>query len=210
MLTGIGTIGGAIAVGLTLWVGRNALTKYREQKKADKQIDVAVSIVATAHQLRSALSHIRNTFSKGGYDQYEAATHLKSVGIDPTADRPLFERMISTRMIHLRAAKFAPLFERAQEVLATAKAYFSETNVPEKFRGLAECYTNILVFADGYPDCGAREDRISIATMEFIFAGITSGSPDKFAAELDESMSEIERVLIRVIRPERKPLWAAR
>ena len=203
MITGIGTCLGAGAIIFGAFIGRDALSKFREQTKTSKQIDAALDVVATAHQLKSALSHIRNTRS-GGNDYYEARAYLKSVCAEPDNDDALFQRMILAKMIHLRAEKFTPLFRRSQEVLAIAKAFFADSAVPEKFRGLAESYINILVFADGYPAFGGNGDSISSNTIEFIFAGGLIGSPDKFAAEIDESVSMLERILTPVIRPEYK------
>ena len=199
MLSGFAALITAPTIIIAALIGKRAVSDFRDQKKADKEIDVADKILATSYQLRTAIIDMRNTIADG-YDYFEVHSQLaQRINLETlTIERK--DRMVRVGMMHHRALKYKTLFDQAQEVLAFARAYFPE-QISEKYRGLAEVYKNLLLFADGYAGGLGEEDAVGfLETKKFIFAGGINGSPDEFAKSVNDDVGLLERELFPIIR----------
>jgi hypothetical protein len=64
MLTGIGTILGAFAIGVAAFVGRETVEGWKRQKKEERRMDAAERILTLAYELRSLLEAARSPLTE--------------------------------------------------------------------------------------------------------------------------------------------------
>lgn len=122
MLQGIGTLAGVGAVIIAAHVGANA---WRQQKLAERRLEMAERILTATHKARSALSFIRGILMAGG-ELKSASEQLASqpgYAEIPEEQRPraIHAQALINRMVACRAE-----IEALDDCLPLARAWFNE------------------------------------------------------------------------------------
>ncbi|HEX7711512.1 MAG TPA: hypothetical protein VF418_11320 [Sphingomonadaceae bacterium] len=126
MLSGIGTIGGAIAVLGAAWFGATTFDRWKQQKLAERRIEQAERILTATYKVRRHLSYVRNPAMWGG-ELAAAEDKLKASGEWDKAGGEDERRKLTTAQAYynrINDAKEAR--QNLDECLPMARALFSD------------------------------------------------------------------------------------
>ncbi len=195
MLTGIGTIAGAIAIVTAALLGKAAVKDYNVEKRAEKRLDFAEQILASAYKMQSALKSIRSPFSSAN-DLQSSKEELAESGVLAKLRPEQEDRFIQANVFYQRIRGFADTFENAEGLLPYARGYFGETTY-ETLRSLIGKAHEVRMSASAYAqDRGANPDRT--LRHEEVIWGI--GDDDPTTTAINSSVSELETILLPEIR----------
>lgn len=122
MLSGIGTIGGAVVVFITAIMARSTFSDWKKQKITERRLVHAEDILAAAYRVRSDLKACRSRFMSA-YETDNAKEHLKTV------------------------EGFLDVSDERQEKLARAQAYYNRINNAKEDR---EALYRVVPFAKAH------------------------------------------------------------
>lgn len=207
MLGGIGAVGGAIAVGVAAWIGREELSKLRAKKTAERQFEAAESILAAAYNAQDAIAGIRANLMEG-FELLSAEDALKKAneGFDRLDDAEK-KGYISRTAIYRRAELYKASFDAVFEVLPLAKIFFDD-QVEKYLKDLLLARRRVLVSADMLPDINkmdgwGKEDRdLAVQVRRDIYDG-HGNEEDKVGKMVVEAVSQLNAKLLPMLRAEK-------
>jgi hypothetical protein len=209
MLSGIGTIGGALAVGVTALLGRSALKDYQAQRQVERRMAHAEALLASAYQLEMALDSIRSPMSTASEldasrQDLEDRNQLSGITKEKS------DRFVQANVFYIRAKYFDEQFEEAVRLLPYAAAFFGK-EVKDALYSLIHNRHSVRAYADAYAQSLGHDKDFD----KKIQAGIWKGfgkvyGEDEITDKTANSISVLEQNLFPIIRPENKKRFQLR
>ena len=204
VLSGLGALAQAAAIGCAAWMASNTFEGWRRQKLSERRIEQAERILTATYKVRRGLSLIRNP-AMWGHELAAAEEKLKADGQWPlgqhdqsrlTTQQAYYNRLNATREDRVALEQCQPM----------ARALFGE-----QLEIALETLNRQAHTVRVYVDSAARaRDRMSPEHREKIDAAIFEGWPkgDDGPNEMDEIIAAqvklIEDSLVPVLRLETK------
>lgn len=202
MLSGIGTIGGGIALVIAAVLGRKAVEDIRREKLAEREISHAEKALTIAYQLESAISSIRSPVSTGIESQHsreELIEHDWFQALDPAAQ----DKTIYTNIFYQRIRSYDEDFKEGYSILPTLKAFFG-TEAEAALRTILHARHKVRVYADAYQRDRGNDLDHTRKIQSYIWEGALPGEIDPIGADVEKSMTALEDQLIPIIRANAK------
>jgi hypothetical protein len=202
MLAGIGAVGGAIAVGVATWLGRNALASFQSQRQLERRMEHAESILASAYQLQTALEAIRSPMSTAHeLEQSEKELSEGNVLTNLPAERK--DRYVQANVFYIRTRYFDDDFSAAQKLLPLAAAFF-DPPVKDALGKLVHNRHVVRVYADAYAQDFGNDQDFDRKIRAAIWKGFAqSAGQDEVTASTVGAVRTLEEHLLPIIRSER-------
>ena len=195
MLSGIGAISGAVAVGVAAWLGSDALRNFREQKISERQIEHAERTLAITYKLEDALKSLRSPMSTA-HELTESEKQLQTQDGFKSMPESELKRFVQANVYYLRIRQSQTTFDEAFEALPYARAYF-DREVEQSLRKLVQCRRTVQVYADAY----ARDRGVDAALDKKISETLWEGyGDDPMTREIEGAIARTEDRLLKVIR----------
>lgn len=199
MLSGIGTIGGAVAVLIVAILGSDALTNFRAQKMAERQMEHAEEILATSYRLKSALDQIRSPFSSST-ELEKSKADLEKGDVLNGMPAARAEKFVQANVYYIRSNNFSEEFSKAYDLLPYAAAYFGQ-EVKNSLEMLIQNRHRIRVFADAYARDRGSDNVLDKQVSAALWKGYAIDTEDdQITKTTDAAVENLEGVLIPIIR----------
>ena len=207
MLTGWGTVGSAIAIGIATFAGRRALSDYRAQKLTDRQIFVAENALTAAYAAQDAVEGIRGRWMPAA-ELHATEEQLKDLGMDldgmSEAEKSAY---LQRGVIYRRAEFFKADFDAIFAAIPAVRAYFSQTSV-DALKQFPRARNRILTSSDMLPMMASGDDRedreLYRSVRSDVFGLGGTEEKDQIQDLLQAAMEKLENELLPIVRPENK------
>jgi len=202
MLSGIGTIGGAVALVVAAALGRRAIKDIRHEKITEREINYAERALTSAYKLANAISSIRSPITTG-FETQQSRQELEETDWFANLDSESKERTVYSNIFYQRIRSYQDDFNEASLLLPSLKAFFgSETQ--NALREMIHARHIVRVYADAYiRDRGQNPDH-SRTIERHIWEGALPDEIDPIASTCNSSVSKLEEVLLPIIRSDAK------
>jgi hypothetical protein len=206
MLTGLGTLAGAGSIIIAAFLGRSALSDYRNQKVTDREIEVADQALTAAYRAEDAIEGIRARWMPAA-ELNASEAQLKELGMTldgmPDAERSAH---VSRGAIYKRAEYFKDDFEAVFEAIPRVRAFFGN-DAAEALKSFARARNRILSSADMLPIIsrdGDADRATSQSIRRDIYGKWQEGDDDPVGQMVSEAIELLEGKLTPVLRPAKK------
>jgi hypothetical protein len=126
MLSGIGTIIGALAVIYAAHKGSDTFKQWRRQKNEERRIELAEQVLTLAYKLRRAIEGIRSP-AMWGAEQGEVYDELRKNGVINDQTPEGHKGILATAQATMsRSNVHKPLWDALLDTMPTAKAVFGD------------------------------------------------------------------------------------
>lgn len=124
MLSGLGTIGGAIVVFFAAKIGKDTFTDWKRQKIEERRIDLAEAALTLAYKLQGAIGSIRGPFAFAGeVAAAEANLREQSLLTDQTPEAQKGSLSQAQTTLN-RITRFGDLYDTLAELRPSTRAVF--------------------------------------------------------------------------------------
>ena len=207
MLSGIGGIAAAIAIGAAALVGKRTVDDWREEKLGERRFELAEQILVTAYRCRDELARVRN----GALSSQEieaAVTLLKARGHEikvgnDDVDRKVFAQGIELRLENAVWSDFDRLRPRALAYFGDAAVKGIQCALEQKRRTWAGALRYfVLQSPDPFANAQALAafDKNLEELEHLVMAGRIDGRDDEIALAMDDAVRDLESLLLPVLR----------
>ena len=199
VLSGTGTVIGALAVIGAAWFASNTFEGWRRQKLSERHIEQAERILTAAYKARRALGYVRNPLVLA-HELNAAEAHLEKQ--DGWASSSRKQKLITAQAYYNRLN--AALDERraVEECLPMARALFGEP-VEKALELLNRQFHMVSIAVDSNSDDGNDRDFARMI-REDLSSSSGSDRPNKMNMLIEEQVKLIEDALVPVLRLEAK------
>ena len=203
MLSGIGTIVGAVAIILAAILGRVAVASVRRQKQVERQIEHAEKALTAAYQLQAAASTIRSPLSTST-ELSSSREELEATEWFDRLTEGQKDRTVQSNIFYQRIRHFEDVYNSALAVRPFVKAYFGD-EADEAFRKLIHARQSVRVYADAYARDEGHDPKFSRKIESYIWEGAVVNGEDPIASEVGNAIKILESKLLPVIREGHDP-----
>jgi hypothetical protein len=124
MLSGLGTIGGSIAILIAAWVGSNTFTNWKRQKLEERKIELAENVLSLSYKIEEAYGQIRFE-SYDATERDQAFENMRATGaIDDDTSIEERSRLLTPQVTVDRLIARRHLWTELAELTPVAKAIF--------------------------------------------------------------------------------------
>lgn len=195
MLSGIGTIVGAIAVLLAALVARISINQFRTQKITERLVEHAERILTATYKAHYALDHVRGRMLWAG-ELEVAEKKLRDANAITGKTNERDRRMISAQVYLDRLSRTNDDKSSLVDVMPTARALWGkelETEIQKLHHQfwLIEC--NATELAD-------TDDRDRLVNLRRMLGGKCAKDEDELSVEVRRITSAIEEKCLPVLR----------
>lgn len=197
MLSGVGTLAGALAVAYAAHKGSDTFKQWRAQKTEQRRIDLAEEVLTKAYDFQRTIRMLR---SPATY-VYEAEEAIKSLEEEYEGFRSLHDgkkRSLETAQVILhRAMKYKETFQAVSDLMPVSKAVFGDA-VFSELDSLWRCMARVRAAAQTYGN--AADDGGELRRkMESVFWEGAS-DPDEVANQIADAIQRLDAHLLPVLR----------
>ncbi len=154
VLSGVGTVIGAVAVIVAANLGSSTFKSWREQKLSERKIEQAERILTATYKARRGLEYVRSPLITA-HELNAAEKHLEMLDWWATTDRK--QSLITKQAYFNRLNAVAEERRAVEECLPMARALFGE-QVEKALETLNRQYHIVNVAADMNDDVGDDRD----------------------------------------------------
>jgi len=204
MMQGIGTLIGAGAV---IWAAFKAAATWKEQKRAERRLEMAEKILTATHKGRSALGYVRGVMMFA-HELNGAEEKLKAdlAWDDQTEGRK--KRLITRQAYYDRLNKTRAEQDLLVDCLPMARALFSE-KLEEAISELRHQFWTVQVYVDAYADDEHGEDQEFTKKIRRAMYDVSAPGEDKneISDAIEQAVATIEAICVPALRldPPGKP-----
>lgn len=198
MISGIGTLAGAAAIVIAALLGRSAVTDFRQQKVAERELQHAEKALAAAYKMQSALSSIRSPLSTG-IELSESEDELKDTDWFGGLLDAKKKRVIQSNVFYRRIRTFKEAFDEGIEMLPFVKAFFGEAS-EMALRDVIHARHTVRVYADAYTDDEGTDPDFSMTVRSNIWESGSATNTDPVKTKVEEAIAVLEGNLLPIIR----------
>lgn len=199
MLQGVGTVVGAGAVFVSAKLG---VRTWKDQKRAERRLEIAERVLTATHKAREALAYVRNPLVWGG--ELAAAEEKLKQDQHWGANLPDRQKRMITAQAHLdRLSKTRDEQTELQECLPMARSLFG-IELENAVRKLIKQFWIVRVDAESYVDDEPNHDpEFSKKIRRGMYSvPAREGERNEVSDAIDEAVSLIERVCEPALRLE--------
>lgn len=205
MLSGIGTVGGALAVIGAAVIGSRTFENWKRQKLAERHIEQAERILTATYKVRRGLSRVRSP-AMWGSETASAEEQLKASGEWEKAFSEGERKSLATAQAYYNRINATTDDQRGlQECQPMARAFFGE-DLEQALEKLNQQFWTVKVYVD------ANHSDKTGADADFrrkIESTIWEGYPNAEENEMDQTILAqvklIEDTLVPVLRTAKPP-----
>ncbi|WP_093293084.1 hypothetical protein [Sphingomonas sp. NFR04] len=206
MLQGIGTLAGVAAVIIGAHIGANA---WRQQKLAERRLEMAERILTATHKGRAALSYIRTPMMFGG-EIDKALEELKKFEGYSDWPRERRERMPLAQAYLNRVVNCRPQVEALDDCLPLARAMFGES-VENSLEIIRQQFWALRTWYEAYAnDWNGTDPAFTIRIRRAMYEiEPRDGEPNEISEAITNAVTVIESALEPALRLEQVGLAKA-
>jgi hypothetical protein len=201
VLSGTGTVIGALAVIIAALLASNTFDGWRRQKLSERRIEQAERILTAAYKARRALGYVRSPLMEA-HELRSAEEHLKAKEFWSTADVDRKKRLISAQGHYNRLNAVLDERRAVEECLPMARALFGE-QVEKALELLNRQFHMVSIAVDANSEDG--NDRDFTRTLrEDLSSSSGSDRPNRMNVLIEEQVKLIEDALVPVLQLDAK------
>lgn len=200
MIQGLGTLAGVAAV---VWGAWHAANTWREQKRAERRLEMAERILTATHKAKSALGYVRGPMM-WAEELEKAEKRLKEEDGWERLDKRRRDNFKTTQVIYDRLATVKDDRAALVDCIPLARALFSK-ELEEALHTLLRQFWLVQVDADAYGQRGeADEDKEFAQKVRRGIFDITppEGQVNEVTEAINASVATIERTCEPALRLE--------
>jgi hypothetical protein len=199
VLSGTGTVIGALAVICAAVFASNTFDGWRRQKLSERHIEQAERILTAAYKARRALGYVRSPMLLA-HELHTAKEHLEKQ--DGWASSSRNQKLITAQAYYNRLNAVLDERRAVEECLPMARALFGE-QVEKAMELLNRQFHMVKIAVDSNSDDG--NDRNFARTIrEELSSSSGSDPPNKMNVLIEEQVKLIEDTLVPVLRLDAK------
>lgn len=197
-MQGIGTFAGVLAVIAGAKIGSNA---WRDQKRAERRLEMAEQIVTATYNARLALERIRAVMM-WGYELSRAEEKLKESKEFAKNTPGRQKRLITVQAFYNRIENYKAEELALDKCLPMSRAMFN-VELEEAIRGLSHQFWFIYVDLDFYIDDELEIDQEMSKKVRRVMYNIhTKDEPNEMTERINSLIATIESQCIPALRLE--------
>jgi hypothetical protein len=200
VLSGVGTVIGALAVIVAAVLGSRTFETWRRQTLSQRRIEQAERILTATYKARRALGYVRNPMM-WAHELNAAETHLEKQDFWATVDKDRKQKMISAQGYYNRLNAVMDERRAVEECLPMARALFGE-QVEKALEQLNHQFHLVNVAID-MKDDGGDDREFQQMIRQDLTSGSLPGKPNKMNVLIEEQVKLIEDALVPVLRLEK-------
>lgn len=181
----------ALAVMFAAQVGKGTFSNWLDQKRAERQLEIAEAVQSLAHRTKTAFAAIRHPMHSAD-ELSEAELVLKDTypGFERKSDGDK-QQLKTAQVIFGRHNKSKDLWDSLDEILAPAEAYF-DNEVATALQTLIQLRRRIVTSAMMYSRIGVNRTPAQIEQIEAaIWDGFADNDP--IAEGVEQCIATIKR-----------------
>jgi hypothetical protein len=194
MLQGIGTLAG---VGAVIWGALIGAKAWREQKRAERRLEMAERILTATHKGRSALAYVRGVMM-WGHELTAAEEKLKEDEAWTRQTDGLKKRLITAQAFYNRLNRTVDERSALDDCLPMARALFSE-ELEKAVETLRRQFWIVQVDVDSYIDDENGTDAEFTKKIRRGMYDIKPGEGER--NEVSEAVAEVVGTIERICEP---------
>lgn len=195
VLSGIGTVVGAVAVIVAAIYGSRTFDSWRAQNLASRRVEQAERILTAAYKARRALAAVRSPLMFA-HELYAAEEFLKKQ--EPPLGSHLSNKLIEAQAYYNRLDKTLEDRRAVDECLPMARALFGQ-DVETALCTLNRQFHLVGIAAEAIVDLENDRDFEKSLRADLSSSGTTS-APNKMNGVIDEQIELIEDRCVPVLR----------
>jgi hypothetical protein len=204
MLAGWGSLASVCAIVWAAFVGQSAISDYRSQKIADKEIDAADAALTAAYRAFDAINQMRARMIRAA-ESNATEEALGTAGFDLSQmDEATKHANVVRGVIYRRAEYFKSDFDAIFEVIPAAKVYFGSEAVGW-LKEFPKARNRLLTSADmfGLVSQPSSYDKDSAVRITRDVFGAPSGEPDEVTDIVSVALQKLEEHLLPHLRTDK-------
>jgi hypothetical protein len=207
MLSGIGTLVGALAIIYAAHKGADTFRQWRKQKHHERCMAVAEDVLTLAYKLKRAFQAIRSP-AIFGWEMSQLVQTLRENGQIQEGEEP-GQLLITAQAALSRVDYNRPLFEALLDKLPVAKAILGDqvadwmdvlwklrAKIVTSAQSYARYTRNLPTDSDAYRRQEERRERLE----GILWEGGAVDEVDQIAIGVDEAITHLETELLPIIR----------
>lgn len=199
VLSGAGTVIGALAVIGAAWFASNTFDEWRKQKLSERRIEQAERILTAAYKARRALGYVRSPLMEA-HELSAAEAHLEKQEFWATADTTRKQRLVSAQGHYNRLNAVLDERRAVEECLPMARALFGEQ--VEKALELLNRQFHMVQIAVDANSWDGNDREFARSLREDLSSSSGTDRPNKMNVLIEEQVKLIEDMLVPVLRLE--------
>lgn len=200
VLSGAGTVIGAVAVIGAAWLASNTFEGWRKQTLSQRRIEQAERILTAAYKARRALGYVRSPLMEG-HELSAAEAHLEKQDFWATADTNRKKRLMSAQGHYNRLNAVLDERRAVEECLPMARALFGEQ--VEKALELLNRQFHMVQIAVDSNSWDGNDREFARSLREDLSSAAGTDKPNKMNVLIEEQVKLIEDALVPVLRLEK-------
>lgn len=199
MLSGLGTILGAVAIIVAAWLGSQTFKTWRRQNVSERKIKEAERILTATYKARRQLAYVRNGVMWAA-ELNKAEEHLVAEGEIVEGDGRDHKKLIEAQVFYTRLNKAHDVRVELDECLPMARALFGH-EVEQALEALNHHFHTVQVYVDANHRDKAEADRPFRRKIESaIWTGYPSKEENELDLEIEKNVALIERACLPALR----------
>jgi hypothetical protein len=200
VLSGAGTVIGALAVIGAAWFGSRTFESWRKQTLSQRRIEQAERILTATYKVRRGLSQVRNPMM-WAHELAAAEEHLKNQDFWATADVDRRKKLVSAQGYYNRLNEVLEEREAIDECLPMARALFGE-NVEKALDTLNRQFHMVSIAVDANSWDG-NDSEFARDIREDLSSSSGPDRPNKMNNLIEVQVKLIEDACVPVLRLEK-------
>lgn len=200
MIQGVGTIAGVIAV---IWGARYGANAWREQKRAERRLEMAERILTATYKARTALAYIRNRMVLGS-ELAAAEEILKAEAAFAGETKNRRDRLIGAQAHYTRINRTASERAALDDCLPLARAMFCD-ELEKAVEALRQQFWLVQVAVNAYAEDEHGTDEEFTKNIRRSMSDVEprAGEKNEVSDAIAESVATIERICIPALKLDR-------
>lgn len=197
VLSGVGALAQAAAIGIAAWMASNTFASWRRQKLSERKIEQAERILTAAYKARRALGYVRSPLMLA-HELHAAEAHLEKQDGWATSSRK--QSLITAQAYYNRLNAVLDERRAVEECLPMARALFGE-DVEKALETLNRQFHMVSVAVESNSWEGNDRDFARMI-REDLSSAAGSDRPNKMNVLIEEQVKAIEDACVPVLRLE--------
>lgn len=198
LLSGIGTVAGAVAVAVAAKLGSNTFENWRVQKLSERKIEQAERILTATYKARRALGNVRSPMM-WAHELNAAETDLEKQDWCADKEKEHKQKIVTAQAYYNRLNAALEERKALDECLPLARALFGAT-VEKAVDTLNRQFYLVSVAVDMNSE-GYEDRELSRKLREDLSSSEGSDRPNKMNGVIEEQVKIIEDSCLPVLTP---------
>jgi hypothetical protein len=202
MLSGLGAIGGAVAIVWAAVLGKAALDDFHQQKLVEQRIRIAEETLIAASRAFDAVAQMQGRWIPA-FETDDAEKALQDAGVKVAELEETIRGAVVTRtVIYRRAEFFKADFDCVFAAIPKAKVHFGQ-DVADLLKEFVKARNRLLSAADMMPmaaRAGDHDRDFAVEIRRTVFGSLPN-EPDEIREIVANAMGRLELKLAPILAP---------